>query len=407
MIQKSIITLLTFLFLLLTEVIGQNADCSNALLLEDTIYHSPAITGFGNVKEFDGNHLEDKKLFEEEANSIWYVIDVKADGVFTFDIITENENDDWDFLLYQNQPMICKKLKEKTIKPIRSNLSRSPITGLSLTAEERFVSAGINNNYSKAINVEEGDQYVLIVNNPKTSGGKHTLVLHLPEKKEEILESKQPVNTTIFKLEVKDAITKESVKSFMSISGLTKKRIELTEAITFVDTISKKNRDVSVEASAKGYMLLSEAFKVSKTKSKHFTEILLEKIEVGKKVNLPNIQFFGDQFKLLPTSKPSLNSLLLFMKSNSTVKIEVGGHVNGPGERNTKRYKELSYNRAYAVKADLVKNGIAADRIDFKGYGNSQMLYSEPKSAYQESANRRVEIKILSNEYHSGDRNFH
>lgn len=95
------------------------------------------------------------------------------------------------------------------------------------------------------------------------------------------------------------------------------------------------------------------------------------------------------------------------MKSNPTVKIEVGGHVNGPGERNTKRYKELSYNRAFAVKDYLVKNKIESKRIDFKGYGNSEMLYPEPKSAYQESANRRVEIKILSNEYNSGDRNIH
>jgi len=87
---------------------------------------------------------------------------------------------------------------------------------------------------------------------------------------------------------------------------------------------------------------------------------------------------------------------LLFMEKNPTVMIEVGGHVNGPGERNFKRYKELSYNRADAVKSYLIKNGIVESRVDFKGYGNSQMLYSRPKSPYQESANRRVEIKILS-----------
>lgn len=407
MMQKSIISLFTFTFLLLTGIIGQHADCSNALLLSDTIYHTPTITGFGKHKEFDGNELDDKKLFEEEANSIWYVVDIEVDGIFTFDIITDNESDDWDFLLYKNQEMFCKKIKEKTIQPLRSNLSRSPITGLSLSAEEKFVSSGINNNYSKAVNVEEGEQYVLIVNNPKRAGGKHTLILHLPQKKEEAVVVKQPANTTIFKLEIKDAKTQAPVKSFASISGLAKKRVELSSASNYVDTLSKKNRDITIEASAKGYMLLSEAFKVSKTKSKHLVELFLEKIEAGKKVNLANIQFFGDQFKLLPSSQPSLNSLLLFMKSNPTVKIEVGGHVNGPGERNTKRYKELSYNRAYAVKAHLVKNGIEAKRIDFKGYGNSEMLYPEPKSAYQESANRRVEIKILSNEYNPGDRNFH
>ena len=387
------------IFVLAFQLKAQHADCNNALLLEDTIYHTQEIIGFGVHKEFGGNNLEDKKLFEEEANSIWYVVDIKADGVFTFDIITENENDDWDFLLYENQPMICKKLKEKSIQPIRSNLSRSPITGLSLDAEDNFVSAGINNNYSKAVNVEKGEQYVLIVNNPKTQGGKHTLVLHLPTEpkaKPEDVQPVQPKNTTLFKMEILDAKTKKPIMGSASIDGLKRLIVDLENVSDYEYIVSKKNRTVNIEAYAKGYMLMSKEYKVSKTKSKYRAEVLLEKIEAGKKVNLPQIQFFGDQFKLLPSAKPSLNSLLMFMKSNPTISVEIGGHVNGPGERNTKRYKELSYNRAYAVKADLVKNGIAKERIDFKGYGNSQMLYPEPKSLYQESANRRVEVKIIS-----------
>ena len=95
------------------------------------------------------------------------------------------------------------------------------------------------------------------------------------------------------------------------------------------------------------------------------------------------------------------------MNQNPNVAIEVEGHVNGPGQKNSKDYQELSYNRAYAVKAYLIKSGVDKGRIDFKGYGNSKMLYPNPNSPFQESANRRVEIKITSNEYHSGDRNFH
>ena len=91
------------------------------------------------------------------------------------------------------------------------------------------------------------------------------------------------------------------------------------------------------------------------------------------------------------------------MNQNPEVVIEIEGHVNGPGQKNSKDYQELSYNRAYAVKAYLIKNNIEKNRIDFKGYGNSQMLYPNPKSSYQESANRRVEIKIISNEYNSGN----
>ena len=108
MFKKSNITLLTFLFLLFTEVISQNSDCDKMLILKDTIYHTKAIAGFGVKKEFDGNELANKIKFEEEKNSIWYFITAPVDGVFTFDIITENKNDDWDFLLFEYKKAFCK-----------------------------------------------------------------------------------------------------------------------------------------------------------------------------------------------------------------------------------------------------------------------------------------------------------
>lgn len=396
--MKQHLNILIGLFVILSSTysVAQNADCDDLLILDDTIYHTGAIAGYGTLREFDGNKLEDKKIFEREENSIWYLISIPDSGVFTFDIVTENENDDWDFLLYKDEKMFCQKLADKIIKPIRSNLSRSPLTGLSLAATEEFVSAGINNNYSTAVNVEKGDQFILVVNNPKQAGGKHTLIFHFPKKIEKVVKIKKSPNTTLFKLEIKDALTKKSIEGYASIYGLKRKLVEIEAVSNYEYSMSKKNRKVNVEAYAKGYMLLSKEYKVSKTKSKYVAEVLLEKIEAGKKVNLTKIQFYGDRFDLLPSAKPSLKSLLFFMERNPSVTIEIEGHVNGPGERNSKKYKELSYNRAYAVKAYLVKSKVTAERIDFKGYGNSQMLYPEPKSMYQESANRRVEIKILS-----------
>ena len=394
MLKKMILLFIVLSLSFATNLVAQNSDCTDLFVLEDTIYHSDAISGFGKTKEFGGNNLEENKLFEEESNSIWYLITAPETGVFTFDIVTENKSDDWDFLLYRNEKMFCRKLADKVAEPIRSNLSRSPITGLSLTTKESFITAGINNNYSKAVKVKQGDEFILVVNNPKRANGKHSLILHLPKKKE--VEVKHQKNTALFKIELKDAKTKLPIVGFASVSGLVKKTVELSGVAVYETLVAKKNREVNVETYAKGYMLMSKEYKVGKTQSKYLAEVLLEKIESGKKVHLTKIQFYGDQFNLLPTAKSSLKTLLLFMESNPTVTIEIGGHVNGPGERNSKRYKELSYNRAYAVKADLVKNGIAKERIDFKGCGNSEMLYPQPKSSYQESANRRVEIKILS-----------
>jgi outer membrane protein OmpA-like peptidoglycan-associated protein len=383
------------------QLFAQHADCDNMLILKDTIYQAQSILGFGSTKEFEGNELEDIKTFEEEKNSIWYFITAPAEGVFTFDIISENESDDWDFLLYEYKRKFCKRIEDKKIVPIRTNLSRSPITGLSRKGKEIFIGAGINSNYSRPMHTHKGDRYVLVVNNPKRAKGNHTLVLHFPQEKK-ILDTTQtnqkPVEVvqTQFELLVKDKQTQGLVESNISIIGIASKSLVISDKSVFIKYIKKKTRTLSINASAKGYMLTSVEFKINRNQLKASCEVLLEPIKSGAKVNLKDIQFYGNRFDLLPSAKPSLDALLLFMNINPNVVIEVEGHVNGPGKKNSKDYQELSYNRAYAIKDFLLKKGIAKERIDFKGYGNSQMLYPNPKSLYQESANRRVEIKIIS-----------
>ncbi len=417
MFQKSSISLVTFLLLLLTSGGSQNADCDQLLILKDTIYHTKAIVGVGAKKEFTGNALENSKTFEKEANSIWYFIRAKEDALLTFDIISASTADDWDFVLYAYSKDFCKKVDNDQLVAIRSNLSRSSITGLSRKGKESFVGAGVNANYSRPIRVTKADRYVLVVNNSKRSGGKHSLILHYPKKnkvkkrrpkvvvkpKVEI-EVEAPISVvTAFKLAVKDAVTKEPVLAFVTISGFKEGIVEIARKSTYQKELIKKNHELIIDASAKGYMLKSQAVKVGKNRATFLAEVLLQKIEAGQKVNLKNIQFYGNKAAFLPKATSSLMALLSFMKENSNVVIEIEGHVNGPGQKNSKEYKQLSYSRAYAVKRYLIEGGIEKDRIDFKGFGNSQMLYPSPKSSYQSSSNRRVEIKILSNEYHSGN----
>jgi len=409
---KQYIKILIFFLIIVAQMnflFAQHADCATMLVLEDTIYHAKNVSGYGKVVEFSGNDLDDKKVFEEENNSIWYLITIPARGELAFDIETDNVNDDWDFLLYSYKSDFCERIAQKTILPIRTNLSRSPKTGLSNSATKKLVGAGINENYSSTVQVYEDEKYVLVVNNPKRKGGSHTLYLHLPKKiKEKQVAIKSKVSSSIlFSLTIKDSGSKNTISSNAIISGVQQKNVELINVTNYETSLSRKNHTILVNAHAKGYMLLSEEFKVSKNKVKASFEILLEKIEKGKKVNLKKIQFYGNRADFLPIAKGSLLALLDFMKQNEKVAIEIEGHVNGPGKRNTKDYQNLSYSRALAVKSYLVKNGIEKDRIDYKGYGNSKMLYPKPKSEYQESSNRRVEIKIISNDFNSGNRNFH
>ncbi|MCB0410544.1 MAG: hypothetical protein KDD29_10020, partial [Flavobacteriales bacterium] len=118
MFQKAVILISTFYLLFFASIKAQNNDCNALLELTDTVYIAKNISGFGQKQEFKGNDINDKYGFEEEANSIWYLIKMPAKGKFTFDIIAQDENDDWDFLLYEHLNLFCKRIDSNKITPI-------------------------------------------------------------------------------------------------------------------------------------------------------------------------------------------------------------------------------------------------------------------------------------------------
>ncbi len=83
------------------------------------------------------------------------------------------------------------------------------------------------------------------------------------------------------------------------------------------------------------------------------------------------------------------------MLANPDISIEIQGHVNGPGEKNKKKYKALSKERAQAVFLELWEGGIDRSRMKYTGYGNSAMVFKAPINERQAEQNRRVEVQIL------------
>lgn len=78
------------------------------------------------------------------------------------------------------------------------------------------------------------------------------------------------------------------------------------------------------------------------------------------------------------------------LKSCDSARVEVGGHTDNLGDPATSQ--PLSQRRADAVKAELVRLGVSADRITARGYGQSRPLLPNTTSAGR-IANRRAEIK--------------
>ena len=109
-----------------------------------------------------------------------------------------------------------------------------------------------------------------------------------------------------------------------------------------------------------------------------------------KAFNYKNIQFEFNSSVLKTSSYIVLDAIAQQMKNNLDTKFLLDGHSSAEGS--DQRNMMLSVDRANAVKAYLVNNGIKNSNLITKGYGESKPIV--PNSSDSNKAlNRRVEIK--------------
>lgn len=381
-------------------------DCIGAWLITDTVM-GPVLSpqGFGNKIDVQGNELGDLYWFEREHNTVWYKIKVPYKTTLEFDIIPLNENDDFDFLLFEyTGPAFCDKMKKKEVLPVRTNISRNNThiggrTGLSKEATEEFVPSGPGSPYSAALEVEKGAVYYLVIDNPFRANKGHTVHIHYgprPKRRQRTQGDGQVTKTTVetapMTINVVDEATGEPIYARLHITG-GRNNIDIASSKSYTFD-AEMYRTYSIECDKSGYMF-GTIKETALRKDSVQVLVKMRKIETGAKVTLPNIKFVANKADFLPTSNSSLERLLKFMQDNPDVTIEIGGHVNGTKGRNSKKYKALSAQRAKAVYTWLWENGIDRSRMKFKGYGNAHMVYPDPVNEKQAENNRRVEIRIL------------
>ncbi|MDH5598957.1 MAG: OmpA family protein [Cyclobacteriaceae bacterium] len=146
-------------------------------------------------------------------------------------------------------------------------------------------------------------------------------------------------------------------------------------------------------ASLKGFLSVNENLELSSLNaySELEKDLLLVPIEIGETIQLNNVFFERAQAKLKTESYPELDRLILILKDNPTIEIELSGHTDNRGNPNAN--KKLSQERVDAVTSYLVGKGIEASRIKGKGYGGDQPLFPNINEKNREM-NRRVEFKI-------------
>ena len=96
---------------------------------------------------------------------------------------------------------------------------------------------------------------------------------------------------------------------------------------------------------------------------------------------------------LLPKSFVELNKLLILLKENDKVIIQINGHTDNTGNKESNI--QLSKNRAKAVVNYFTVKGISAERLKYKGYGSSKPK-ADNSTTKGRAENRRVEFVIIS-----------
>lgn len=120
-------------------------------------------------------------------------------------------------------------------------------------------------------------------------------------------------------------------------------------------------------------------------------DIFLRHIKEGIKVKIENLFFATNKTVILPTSEQAMSDLASFLIQNPSVTIHITGHTDAVGSDEANQI--LSEGRANAVRNDLIKRGVAAERMTAEGKGEREHV-ADNDTEEGRQLNRRVEFTI-------------
>ncbi len=203
---------------------------------------------------------------------------------------------------------------------------------------------------------------------------------------------------TILKGVILDAVTLEPLQATIEIFDNTKNELmaefESNSTSGAYLLSMKPGMNYGISVNKKGYLFHSENFEIpiEAVAKKINKDILLKKVEVGIKIVLNNIFFDFNKATLRTESMAELDRLYKLLMDIPTLKIEISGHTDNVGSATYNQ--QLSENRAKAVVNYLKKKGMAADRLQYKGYGFTQPIATNDTPEGRQM-NRRTEFKVL------------
>jgi outer membrane protein OmpA-like peptidoglycan-associated protein len=203
------------------------------------------------------------------------------------------------------------------------------------------------------------------------------------------------------KAKVSDKKTKKAIQADIDLINLSysppQSHLEHADEKGEVTLALPLQRNYSFNVTHPGYLFYSKSILLKDSSSlvnPFALAIELEPIEVGAKMELYNIYYETDSFRILPQSEPELSKLVVFLKNNAGLKVQIQGHTDSSG--NPERNQKLSEMRASSVVDYLVNHGIAKSRLQSEGYGD-KVPVTDNATEEGRRQNRRTTVKILGN----------
>ena len=185
------------------------------------------------------------------------------------------------------------------------------------------------------------------------------------------VETRQPIEATVRLTSTKDSVALYTAQS--ADDG-------------FIETPLTEG-DYIAHLNAQGYM--------PKDDTLHFVrdtfDLYMQHIKEGIKVKIENLFFATNKTVILPQSEQSMSDLANFLLENRTVKIHIVGHTDAVGTDEANQI--LSEGRANSVLNDLIKRGVAAERMTAEGKGEKEPVADNDTDEGRQ-LNRRVEFTI-------------
>ncbi len=215
----------------------------------------------------------------------------------------------------------------------------------------------------------------------------------------QLREDIRPLKTLWVKGKVFDKKTNTGLPSAVELTDLKTgnliSKIQTDEDGNYLVTLPV-GKDYAFNVNRRGYLFYSDNFSLAKNSpdSDFIVNIPLQPIEKGATIVLKNIFFDTRKFDLKNESKIELDKLVMLLKDNPNLKIQIDGHTDNVGQE--KDNELLSTNRAKAVVGYLLTKSINPQRLTSKGFGSTKPV-SDNANEKGKALNRRTELFVISN----------